>query len=64
MALLDMGLIGKARSQEDKLKLHAGASVALFLVVAHIAMIFGMLDPALLMRMHLPQCREWRRCPA
>ena len=48
MALLDMGLIGKARSQEDKLKLHA-SFVALFLVVAHIAMIFGMLDPALLM---------------
>lgn len=48
MALLDMGLIGKARSQEGKLKLHA-SFVALFLVVAHIAMIFGMLDPALLM---------------
>jgi hypothetical protein len=48
MALLDMGLIGKSRSQEGKLKLHA-SFVALFLVVAHIAMIFGMLDPALMM---------------
>ena len=48
MALLDMGLIGKKLDAEGKLKLHA-IFVALFLVVAHIAMIFGMLDPSLLM---------------
>ncbi|MBW7014905.1 hypothetical protein KXZ68_14410 [Pseudomonas sp. N040] len=48
MALLDMGLICKERNQEGKLKLHA-TFVALFLVVAHIAMIFGMLDPTVLM---------------
>ena len=47
MALLDMGLLGRQLSAESKLKLHA-SFVALFLVVAHIAMIFGMLDPAVL----------------
>jgi hypothetical protein len=48
MALLDLGLICKAWDDERKLKLHA-IFVAIFLVVAHIAMIFGMLDPTLLM---------------
>ncbi|MBC9784420.1 permease [Heliobacterium chlorum] len=48
MALLDLNLIGKKRDEEAKLKLHA-TFVAIFLVVAHVAMIFGMLDPALLM---------------
>ncbi|WP_273430127.1 DUF6803 family protein [Chitinibacter tainanensis] len=48
MALLDLGLIGKAWDEERKLKLHA-IFVAIFLVIAHIAMIFGMLDPTLLM---------------
>jgi hypothetical protein len=47
MALLDLGVIGRHRDAESKLKLHA-SMVALFLVVAHIAMIFGMLDPTLL----------------
>ncbi|MCW2278572.1 hypothetical protein M2243_002019 [Heliophilum fasciatum] len=32
----------------DKLKLHA-IFVAIFLVVAHVAMIFGILDPQLMM---------------
>lgn len=48
MALLDLGVICKAWDEERKLKLHA-IFVAIFLVVAHIAMIFGMLDPTLLM---------------
>ena len=48
LALLDLGVIGKSRTQEGQLKLHA-TFVAIFLVVAHIAMIFGMLDPTLLM---------------
>ena len=39
--------IAKGRSVEDKLRIHAGF-VGVFLVVAHIAMIFGMLDPRLL----------------
>lgn len=44
MALLDLGIIGKNKSEDQKLKLHA-IFVGLFLVVAHIAMIFGMLNP-------------------
>ena len=48
MALLDLGLTGRNLDNEGKLKLHA-IFVAIFLVVAHVAMIFGMLDPALLM---------------
>ena len=47
MALLDLGIIAGGQSTESKLRLHASL-VALFLVVAHVAMIFGMLDPALL----------------
>ncbi len=34
-------------NEEGKLKLHASL-VAMFLVVAHVAMIFGMLNPTLL----------------
>ena len=47
MALLDLGLLGRGLDTEQKFKLHA-TFVALFLVVAHVAMIFGMLDPSLL----------------
>ena len=47
IALLELGAFYRNRSALDKLKLHAGF-VGLFLVVAHIAMIFGMLDPTLL----------------
>jgi hypothetical protein len=47
MALLDLGIIGGSRNAESKLKLHA-TLVAVFLIVAHIAMIFGMLDPSIL----------------
>ena len=46
MALLDMGLIGKNKTEEQKLKMHV-FFVGLFLVVAHVAMIFGMVDPSL-----------------
>lgn len=52
MALLELGLIGRKRDEWGKLKLHA-TLVGIFLVVAHIAMIFGMLDPTLLMT-HTP----------
>ncbi|MGE5418407.1 MAG: DUF6803 family protein [Acidobacteriota bacterium] len=44
ITLLELGLIGKNRNVEEKLKMHA-TFVAIFLVVAHIAMIFGMLNP-------------------
>jgi len=47
MALLDLGLLGRSRSEEGRLRLHA-ILVAIFLVVAHVAMVFGMLDPTLL----------------
>lgn len=47
LALLEFGLIKKNSSDEEKLKTHA-MFVALFLVVAHIAMIFGMLNPTVL----------------
>lgn len=47
MALLDLGLIGRSRDARGKLALHA-VFVAIFLIVAHIAMIFGMLDPRVL----------------
>jgi hypothetical protein len=46
MALLDMGVVYRNKTDEQKLKLHA-AFVGLFLIVAHVAMIFGMLDPSL-----------------
>lgn len=46
MALLDMGLIYRFRNIQEKLKVHA-VFVGMFLVVAHVAMIFGMVDPAL-----------------
>ena len=48
LALLDLGLIGRGLDDEGRLKRHA-FFVALFLVVAHVAMIFGMLDPNVLM---------------
>ena len=47
MALLDLGLIGRRLDDEGRLKRHASL-VAVFLVVAHVAMIFGMLDPNVL----------------
>lgn len=46
MALLEVGIIARDRSPEQKLMIHA-CLVALFLVLGHVAMIFGMLDPAL-----------------
>jgi hypothetical protein len=47
MALVEVGVIGKGLDATGKLKQHA-IFVAIFLVVAHVAMIFGMLNPALL----------------
>ena len=47
LALLDLGLIGLHLDPQARLKRHA-SFVALFLVVAHVAMIFGMLDPTIL----------------
>lgn len=47
LALLDLGITGRGQSEEQKLKQHA-MWAAVFLVVAHVAMIFGMLDPSIL----------------
>jgi hypothetical protein len=47
MTLLELGIIARGRTDQDRIKFHAGF-VGLFLVVAHVAMIFGMLDPRLL----------------
>ncbi|MEL1134691.1 DUF6803 family protein [Desulfitobacterium sp. THU1] len=46
LALLELGLLGKNRTPEQELALHA-TFVGIFLVIAHVAMIFGMLDPHL-----------------
>jgi hypothetical protein len=47
MALIDMHIIARSSDERQKLKLHA-IFVGIFLVVAHIAMIFGMLNPNLM----------------
>jgi hypothetical protein len=47
MALMGLGVLGRRASAERQLRLHASL-VAVFLVVAHIAMIFGMLGPRVL----------------
>lgn len=47
IALQEMGLVNRALEKEDKLKIHA-TCVALFLVFGHVAMISGMLSPAVL----------------
>jgi len=47
ISLLEIGVLGRGKSEEEKLKLHA-IFVAIFLIVAHIAMIFGMLNPEVL----------------
>ena len=44
MALIEVGVLKRSKSPEEKLRLHA-VFVAVFLIVAHIAMIFGMLNP-------------------
>ena len=47
LALIDLGIIQKGVEPEQKFRLHA-LFVAIFLIVAHIAMIFGMLNPTIL----------------
>jgi hypothetical protein len=48
ITLLEFGWIGRDRDERGRLKLHA-TFIGIFLVVAHIAMIFGMLNPDLMM---------------
>lgn len=47
LTLVDLRIIGRGRDEHERMAIHAGF-VALFLVVGHIAMIFGMMDPAVL----------------
>jgi hypothetical protein len=46
IALLEMNVLGRGQDEHRKMLTHA-AMVGLFLIVAHIAMIFGMMDPTL-----------------
>lgn len=46
IALLDLGLIARTVDEMGRMKMHA-TLVGVFLVVAHVAMIAGMLDPTL-----------------
>jgi hypothetical protein len=47
LTLVDLNVLGRGHKPHDKMAIHAGL-VALFLIVGHIAMIFGMMDPAVL----------------
>ena len=47
LALMELGVICREKTTEEKFKVHF-ILVGGFLVVAHIAMIFGMLDPTLI----------------
>ncbi|MDP4085267.1 MAG: permease [Bacillota bacterium] len=48
IALVDSKIIYRNKTEEERLKLHA-TFVGLFLVLSHVAMIFGMVDPSLIM---------------
>jgi hypothetical protein len=50
MALLDLNIIYRSKSVEEKLKVHV-FFVGLFLVLAHVAMITGMVDPSIVSNM-------------
>ncbi len=52
ISLLEMGIIGRRKNEVEKLKLHS-IFVGIFLVVAHVAMIFGMLNPNLFSMSHM-----------
>jgi hypothetical protein len=47
IALLELGVIGKGKSDDEKMKLHF-VLLTVFLVVAHVAMVFGMVDPTIM----------------
>ena len=47
IAMLEFGWLGRHKTEREKLKMHV-KFVSLFLVVAHIAMVFGMRSPALI----------------
>ena len=47
LAVIDLRWVGRSWSHGERLAWHAGC-VAVFLVVAHVAMIFGMVDPTVM----------------
>ncbi|MGG3987008.1 DUF6803 family protein [Bacillus smithii] len=47
LALMELGLIFKKKTEEEKIKIHF-MLVSGFLVVGHIAMIFAMVDPSII----------------
>ena len=47
LTLIDLNIVGRGRKAYEKMALHA-TCVAVFLVVGHIAMIFGMMDPTII----------------
>lgn len=47
IALLELGVIGRSYGPTEKMKLHF-ILLTVFLVVAHVAMIFGMIDPTIM----------------
>jgi len=53
IALMELGLICKHKTEEEKMKLHF-ILVGGFLVVAHIAMIFGMVNPMIIKTPGMP----------
>lgn len=47
IALLELGVIGKGKRENEKMKMHF-ILLTVFLVVAHVAMVFGMVDPTIM----------------
>ena len=53
IALMELGLIFKSKTTDEKMKIHF-ILVGGFLVVAHIAMIFGMVNPMIITSPNMP----------
>lgn len=49
LALIDTGVVAKGKTPEQKMKLHF-IWLTVFLVVAHVAMIFGMVNPEIILK--------------
>jgi hypothetical protein len=47
IALLELGLIFRGRSEQDKMKIHF-LLITAFLVLGHVAMVFGMVNPSII----------------
>jgi hypothetical protein len=47
ISLLELGVIGRGKTVDEKMKLHF-ILLTVFLVVAHVAMVFGMVNPAIM----------------